>query len=77
MIAHRIEALLAPVDPASRTWLPCSRIVHGVSSSQRPTSRAQIGPVGDGQGGDDRGEGVAADQLDHDGAGSGDADAAG
>ena len=67
----------APVAPASRRWVPCSRTSQGRPSSRRPTGRrAQVGPVGDGQGGDDGGQGVTADELQHHRAGPGGADPA-
>ena len=35
------DAFPATVDPARRTWLPCSRICHGLPSSRRPTGTAR------------------------------------
>ena len=71
------EPFPAPVAPAISRWVPCSRTSHGDPSSRRPTGqRLQVGVLGDGQGGDDRGEGVAADELQDQEAGPGRADPA-
>ena len=46
--------------------MPCSLASQGRPSSRRPTGSAlRSGPGGDGQGGDDGGQGVAADELQH------------
>ena len=57
--------------------MPCSRTSQGSPSSRRPTGSAlRSGWAGTGQGGDDGGQGVAADELQHHRAGSGGADPA-
>ncbi len=67
----------APVAPAISRWVPCSRTSHGEPSSRRPTGSAfRSACAADGDGGDDRGEGVAADELQHQEAGPGGADPA-
>ena len=57
--------------------MPCSLTSQGSPSSRLPTGSAlRSGRSGDGDGGDDEGQGVAADELQHDGAGPGGADPA-
>ena len=71
------EPFPAPVAPAISRWVPCSRTSQGDPSSRRPDGqRLEVGVLRDGQGGDDGGQGVAADELQDQGAGPGSADPA-
>ena len=74
---HSSEAFPAPVAPAIRTCVPCSRTSQGRPSSRRPTGSAlRSGAAGDREGGDEGGQGVAADELQHHRPGPGGADPA-
>ncbi len=73
-----IEPFPAPVAPAISRWVPCSRMVHGAPSSRRPTGSARRSVrTGMGRGGDDGGQGVAADELQHQQPGTAGTDPAG
>ena len=74
---HSSEAFPAPVAPAISTCVPWSLTSQGRPSSRRPTGSAfRSGRSGIGTGGDEGGQGVAADELQHHRPGPGGADPA-
>ena len=68
---HSSEALPAPVAPATRRWVPCSRTRQGAGLAAADRQRPEIRRDRDRERGDDGGEGVAADQFQHHPAGGG------
>ena len=74
---HSSEAFPAPVAPAIRTWVPCNRTSQGsavLAAADR--QRLEVGVDRDREGGDEGGQGVAADELQHHPPGPGGADPA-